>query len=115
MYEALIGTYCNIDVFLIKTVPFSQILTKSYNPNTHFKAFFMLYTNQITKIKKKYFWTTPQWFRFKKKWPKFNKIEILIFGSLIYFSKTSISGRGIRKCIRVMPWVILSSKKNWSK
>ena len=41
--------------FSLKTVSISQILTKSYNPNTHFKAFFMLYTNQITKIKKYFF------------------------------------------------------------
>jgi hypothetical protein len=33
-----------------------------------------------------------QWFRFKKKWPKFKKIEILIFGSIIYFFKTSKLG-----------------------
>jgi hypothetical protein len=36
--------------FLLKLVPFSQILTKFKNSNTHFRAFFMLYMNQITKI-----------------------------------------------------------------
>ena len=38
--------------FSLKVVPFSQFWTKSNNSNTHFRAFFMLYTNQITKIKK---------------------------------------------------------------
>jgi hypothetical protein len=31
--------------------------------------------------------THAQWFRFKKKWPKFKKIEILKFVSLINFLK----------------------------
>jgi len=39
--------------FSLKIVPFSQFWAKSNNPNTHFRAFFMLYTNQITKIGKK--------------------------------------------------------------
>ena len=42
--------------FPVKVVPFSLILTKSYNSNTHFGAFFMLYLNQITKLKKYFFW-----------------------------------------------------------
>jgi hypothetical protein len=34
-----------------KIVPFSQFLTKTSNSNSHFSAFFMLYTNQLTKKK----------------------------------------------------------------
>jgi hypothetical protein len=33
--------------FFLKIVPFSHFLTESNNPNTHFRKFFMLYTNQI--------------------------------------------------------------------
>ncbi len=42
--------------FSLKEVPISQFWTKSNNSNTHFRAFFMLYTNQITKIKKYILW-----------------------------------------------------------
>jgi len=51
--------------FSVKVVPISLILTKSNNPNTHFGAFFMLYTNQITKIRKYFFWPNPT----LTKWP----------------------------------------------
>ncbi len=30
--------------------PFSQFLAKSNDPNTNFRAFFLIYTNQITKL-----------------------------------------------------------------
>jgi hypothetical protein len=43
--------------FSPKTVPISQFLTKSNNPNTNFRAFFMLYTNRITKINKNLLWS----------------------------------------------------------
>ena len=42
--------------FLLKIVPFSQFLTKTIDSKTHFRAFFMLYTNQLTKKKLKFFW-----------------------------------------------------------
>ena len=51
--------------FSLKVVPFSQFWTKSNNSNTHFRAFFMLYTNQITKIKKTKLRPNPTLF----KWP----------------------------------------------
>jgi hypothetical protein len=35
--------------------PSEKFLAKSNNPNTHFRAFFMLYTNQITKVEKTFF------------------------------------------------------------
>ena len=34
--------------FSLKMVPFPQFLTETNDSNTHFRAFFMLYTNQIT-------------------------------------------------------------------
>ncbi len=43
-------------LFSLKVVPFTQILSKSNNSNRHFRAFFMHYMNQITKLGKKIFW-----------------------------------------------------------
>jgi hypothetical protein len=42
-------------ISISKIVPFSQLLTKSIDPNIHFRLFFMLYANQITKIRKNIF------------------------------------------------------------
>ena len=50
------GHFFNGRSILLEIVPFSQFWTKTYISNTHYLAFFMLYTNQITKIWKKFFW-----------------------------------------------------------
>ena len=38
-------------------VPFSQFSSKSNDSYSHFRAFFMLYTNQITQLEKTFFWS----------------------------------------------------------
>ncbi len=45
--------------FFLKTVPISQILSKSTNSNTHFREFLMLFQIQITKLIKRVFWLIP--------------------------------------------------------
>ncbi len=52
-------TFLCIKIFSLKRVSFSQFLTKTIDSKTHFRAFFMLYTNQIRKIKKIFFWPYP--------------------------------------------------------
>ncbi len=46
-------------LFSLKIGPISQFLAKSYDPNTHFRAFFMLFKIQIRKFIKRVFWLIP--------------------------------------------------------
>jgi hypothetical protein len=66
-------------LFSLKLVPFTQFWTKSNNSNAHLRAFFMLYTIQIIKIKKYFFW--PNWTQSKR--PKFGvggpKLKFFLF------------------------------------
>jgi hypothetical protein len=51
-YEAKIDNFFRYAPFLLEIVSISQFLTKTNDSNTHLRKFFMLYTNQITKIRK---------------------------------------------------------------